>query len=888
MHYSCSEITNCDIQSIFLTFIHQGYLTFEEQNFLMLALGHDKLSIWINDIRNYLLKEKITLPTIASSYSIFGLHPYRELLEPPTSLKYEKFQDILLSSIKSSVISEENLILLKEAHHHGFINKWIESIFSIMQKKSLKFPIEIKLLPIFSMPYYSILIREHDCLMVDIESHPFSKNIQKLTDYSFIRIKTELNKNLSKNKSISEKEISDFTENLFKYFHENNLDNEKIEFILNLLLFLSKKNSSLFIEQARDLNIDSFLQYVSFKSCLIFQDSSVKNSSSNLLEHQSIFFASTFVQLIDCPEENKTKYRFHPSVSLSLNNLLTTDEELSIQLHSNNIDFVKKLGHKFLAQLNHKGVTSLIALGLNQLLEQEPFIPAPSIPEALFCIHDDELMFQFDPREDAAYVPKENDPFLKFFYEMVYHFVHEEKMKNISKEKKSNVSTSILSNLQSAYLDEIVNNKMPWIPDCILEQFSPDQRDLLMSAVLSLPEQELGIKYHKYHSLLKLRTFKSSISSFNTLVKSWPECLHSAIRFEDSDEAAFNKLDLFLELNIPLDSRDYRGRTIFHLCIDLNKETIFKVLASHFKLLFQKNKSFLTILHYLAKNDTISFELGHFLITKFPHLINLKDSHNKKALYYLLLNDHLLSLSSKNNQYDLIKKIVEHKNFELDKELLNSVYINIYLKEHVSGKIKFYFSNLIMQHHLVDDPKRILEISLKLLPYHKELGTSLHSFLNHMRFTHSMKARLWHHVISSKNLAQIKFLGECINFIDLVNEQSLETLLHKSIRDHEIDLSCLLIELGSNPNHPNDSLITPLMLACERNQVKVIYKLLTHGADASLADINGATALARCKTHESLKLIMKGFPCSKQSAFLLSTFEHEKAQSGRVRRSIFF
>ncbi len=889
MNYSCSQLTYADLYRVFSNFCSQSYLTVEGHNTLMLALGHEKLASWMTEIRDSFLKKNINLPKESEHYSILEHDSYRILFQDPRILNYHIFERTFLSIIESSEITQEHLLFLKKAHDHPEIKSWVESFLLLLLKNELSFSEELKKSSIFSMHYYSFLIMGKSLLHRYEQKDPEKELCSEDSIPSYVRTLDLLKDNIAEKGFFYKEEVERFIQEIHFYFNENKYCDSIKEFIAQTLAVVFEQEPLFFIEQSKIFRIDLFLELMSLKKALLLAEKPL-TSSSALINAQAMFLASTFIQKVECPEENIIKYRFHPFICEYLEGLLKEKFGISEKHSIPNIDVIRKLGLAVLDKLNNSGISSLIVLGLNSLFEKNPFIHDASIPESLFCVDDPELMFQFDAFEDSAYCPKEKDLLLLFIYEMTYHFIRERKQHvPLSFKSKTSIPSSILINLQDAYLDEIRNNKIPWIPSPILEHLSADQRDLLIGMILSLPGHERAVQYGKYTYLLKLHSSQKSKDSFKILARSWPECIHAAIHFEESNEDILNKLDLLLSAGIPINKRDHTGRSIFHHCIDLNKEDLFIFLARDFKILFEKNGKLCSILHYLSQQEHISYKIGNFLIEKFPHLITLIDAHGKSVFYHLCLNNKTKNTSSKEAIYLLIEKIINHLKFELSEEPFQQIYDHIYDKKNIPSKVKLLFSTMILEKNTLSD-QQIFLMSIKLLPYHQEIYKDLFEFINKLNRSSLIKSYLWNHVLSSKNLEEIVFLSKCLQFKDVISKQSGETFLFNAIRNKNIDLSLLLIDLGSNPNHANTLKETPLMLACEHNLPIIVDKLLKHGANPALEDVNRATALARCKTHSLITLVMSNYPCPRHSNFLLSTFNAEKkvSSSGHLHRQIPF
>ena len=83
------------------------------------------------------------------------------------------------------------------------------------------------------------------------------------------------------------------------------------------------------------------------------------------------------------------------------------------------------------------------------------------------------------------------------------------------------------------------------------------------------------------------------------------------------------------------------------------------------------------------------------------------------------------------------------------------------------------------------------------------------------------------------------------NAVRTRDDSPLILVSQNSIMDKDVQLTIVesLISAGANINHIGDYGRTPLILATESNSPKIVSKLLLSGADISIRDKNGSTAL---------------------------------------------
>ena len=84
-----------------------------------------------------------------------------------------------------------------------------------------------------------------------------------------------------------------------------------------------------------------------------------------------------------------------------------------------------------------------------------------------------------------------------------------------------------------------------------------------------------------------------------------------------------------------------------------------------------------------------------------------------------------------------------------------------------------------------------------------------------------------------------------VNAVRICGDTPLILVSQNSIMDKDVQLTIVesLISAGANINHIGDYGRTPLILATESNSPKIVSKLLLSGADISIRDKNGSTAL---------------------------------------------
>ena len=86
--------------------------------------------------------------------------------------------------------------------------------------------------------------------------------------------------------------------------------------------------------------------------------------------------------------------------------------------------------------------------------------------------------------------------------------------------------------------------------------------------------------------------------------------------------------------------------------------------------------------------------------------------------------------------------------------------------------------------------------------------------------------------------------------IDRCNKRG-ETALRLASANNRIGVANMLLEFGTNVNWRNNHYgYTPLIIAAKNNSIDVIESLLRHGADRSMFDIEGKTALDWARWHE--------------------------------------
>ena len=110
-----------------------------------------------------------------------------------------------------------------------------------------------------------------------------------------------------------------------------------------------------------------------------------------------------------------------------------------------------------------------------------------------------------------------------------------------------------------------------------------------------------------------------------------------------------------------------------------------------------------------------------------------------------------------------------------------------------------------------------------------------------------------HIAVNKSNSEMIEFLINNRANINAKNKNGL-TALHYAVYHHQKDIISMLISKGANVNsRGNVRGSTPLMLAAEKGNVKLIELLLENGAKINAVDQFEETALARAYRMEKLK-----------------------------------
>lgn len=87
-------------------------------------------------------------------------------------------------------------------------------------------------------------------------------------------------------------------------------------------------------------------------------------------------------------------------------------------------------------------------------------------------------------------------------------------------------------------------------------------------------------------------------------------------------------------------------------------------------------------------------------------------------------------------------------------------------------------------------------------------------------------------------------------------EQGL-TVLMLSVYAKRRDIAQMLLEHGANPNKHTEGQWTPLIEASYQGYLEFVRLLLQYGADPSIKDLNGATAISEAVVHDEVSVLLK-------------------------------
>ncbi len=105
--------------------------------------------------------------------------------------------------------------------------------------------------------------------------------------------------------------------------------------------------------------------------------------------------------------------------------------------------------------------------------------------------------------------------------------------------------------------------------------------------------------------------------------------------------------------------------------------------------------------------------------------------------------------------------------------------------------------------------------------------------------------------IENGNIDTIKILSD----LTITNE-NLDSLLHISADEKQIEISKFLLEKGLDLNQKNKSKLTPFAIACSRKDEDLIKLFLSYKPDFNTQDKNGNTPLHKAITSEKIMKLL--------------------------------
>lgn len=98
--------------------------------------------------------------------------------------------------------------------------------------------------------------------------------------------------------------------------------------------------------------------------------------------------------------------------------------------------------------------------------------------------------------------------------------------------------------------------------------------------------------------------------------------------------------------------------------------------------------------------------------------------------------------------------------------------------------------------------------------------------------------------------------------LDVKSRQQKMTPLLIAVKNDDIEIIQVLLELGANVNGSNHEGYTPLMAAAEAGQFNIVQTLITHGANSNIHDMTGMTAsiLAMKNGHKQVEQLLNSLP----------------------------
>lgn len=127
-------------------------------------------------------------------------------------------------------------------------------------------------------------------------------------------------------------------------------------------------------------------------------------------------------------------------------------------------------------------------------------------------------------------------------------------------------------------------------------------------------------------------------------------------------------------------------------------------------------------------------------------------------------------------------------------------------------------------------------------------------------------ADLWSEDLFGEHALSISMRDEHLTMLDYLLSKGIDVnqrdnrmgpLLHSAVARSSHRAITRLIDEGANVNGQNDWGLTPLMFAAWQGDEKLVKLFLDAGADTSLKDHNGLTALDRAKTDEVKRLLQE-------------------------------